>query len=75
VGQAVKYIKVFRCRLCRLLFPGRALHQGIKVSLAAAQHELSEHSYEGLEHDEHLCSDGSVGIADLAGYRLREDGK
>jgi hypothetical protein len=44
------------------------------MSLAAAQHELSEHSYEGLEHDEHLCKDGSVGIADLAGYELnRED--
>lgn len=64
---------MFRCRLCRLLFNGRAIHSGVEVSLASAQHALSEESYEGLEHDEHLCKDGSVGIADLAGYQYNPD--
>jgi hypothetical protein len=49
------------------------MHGGMEVSLAAAQQELSQtYAYESLETDEHLCSDGSVGVADIAGYKLRE---
>ena len=62
-----RFIKMFRCRLCGELAESSPKH--VEDSFNAAAFELDEHSYGYSEHVQHLCSDGSIGCAFIAGFR------
>lgn len=63
-----RFVKMVRCRLCAELF--EANPQQVEDTFNAASFELSERCYECSEHEEHICSDGSIGTAFIAGFKL-----
>lgn len=69
------YNAYYKCRLCGETFSyistGRSIARKTAIEMTINGNKTSEASVNSL--NEHFCKDGSIGMADFLGWKLKKD--